>query len=751
MADVRKAALIEDNTLKELFCAECEQQTDLLSKSLIELESSMDQKACLEKVMRCAHSLKGAARLLGFEQLVRLTHAMESCVVAAQQGGTRLEQGVVEGLLRATDFLARFSDAKDPAFCASSDSEVDSLIAGFTATSASSPKMDKAPALEAPSSAAEVGVEAAAPKEEATSRVLRVSAHSMDALIATAGEGLVQHGAFEKWITEIGAVRRMLASGVGEVRRIVDGQAALEKGAAAESAAVRAAYNLLADCETKLTELGHGLEEDMSRARILSNRVYHQALGSRKRPFSDLVGSFQRIVRDTGSRLGKRIQLDFTGQNTLIDRDLVKQLEVPIQQLLRNAIDHGIEDAATRNTRGKTEQGNIRVDVRSNSRVVLVKVSDDGGGLDVELIKASIVRKGLAQADVVARMTLDEIYEFIFLPGFSVRDVATDISGRGVGLDIVQSTVRSCRGNIWVRSEAGKGTTFEIQLPLSMQVSKALIFGLGGHKYAIPLVQLAAVLKVESAGLQYSEGRAFLMWNGEATPVFDLGQVLEVSSAAASSEQLLPILIVTLHGQSIALVVDEIQQTEDLVLQSLESHFGRVQDVSAASVTRNGEVVILLNVEDIATSLSQRSLGSFELSRPTVDSAPAQLRKRVLVVDDSITVRELERKLLQSKGYDVTVAVDGADGWNMLTAGSFDLLITDVDMPRLNGFELVTLARESARTRELPIIIVSYKERPEDRIRGLEVGADYYLTKGSFHDRSFLDAVDDLIGAGENE
>jgi two-component system sensor histidine kinase and response regulator WspE len=462
------------------------------------------------------------------------------------------------------------------------------------------------------------------------------------------------------------------------------------------------------------------------------------------RPFADGLRGLPRMTRDLAQALHKQVRLVLEGQDTQVDRDVLEQLEAPLTHLLRNAIDHGIESPQARLAAGKPAEGTIRLEARHSAGRLLVTVTDDGAGIDLAELRKTIVRRGLANADSAAAMKEAELFEFLLLPGFTLASTVTEISGRGVGLDVVRELLRHLRGTVRVSSRVGEGAQFQLQLPLTLSVVRALLIEIGGEAYALPLASIDCTLKLPRTAIVSLSGRPHFSLRERRIGLISAHQVLDTGSPAAAEE--IPVVVLSGNGGEVGLVVDGLLGERELVVQPLDPRLGKVKDVSAGGLMEDGTPVLILDVDDVVRSIEKLSSG-VDLAGLAADARPASApRKRVLVIDDSLTVRELERKLLTQGGYDVEVAVDGMDGWNAIRAGRFDLIVTDIDMPRLDGIELVRLVRQDPRVKSLPVMIVSYKDRPEDRHRGLDAGADYYLAKAGFHDQTLLSAVADLIG-----
>jgi two-component system sensor histidine kinase and response regulator WspE len=499
-----------------------------------------------------------------------------------------------------------------------------------------------------------------------------------------------------------------------------------------------------AGCRQVLAERMGEFEDHAARAEDHNTRLYREVIVSRMRPFSDGAQAFPRLVRDMARRLGKQVRLEIDGPGTEVDRDILERLEAPLTHLLRNAVDHGIEPAEQRTMAGKGETGLVRLAVHHRAGALAITVADDGGGIDLDCLRRKVVERGLTTADVAQALTEAELLEFLFLPGFSTAPALTEYSGRGVGLDVVRNTVRVVGGSVRITTRPGQGTSFHLQVPITLSVVRAVLVEISGEAYAFPHNRIDRLLRVPRASIRSVEHRQFITVDGQTVGLLLAAQLLDLPASPQASDEI-PVLLMSDQTGAYGLIVEAFRGEQDLVVRPLDPRLGKVPNVSAAAILDDGAPVLIADVEDMIRSMD-RFLQGAALRRCEAEEAPAGPRKRVLVVDDSITVREVERQLLRQHGYDVAVAVDGKEGWNLVRAQPFDLVISDVDMPRMNGLDLIRAIRGEQRLKDLPVIIVSYKEREEDRLQGMEVGANAYLTKGSFHDNTFLQAVVDLIG-----
>ncbi|SPA18347.1 Response regulator receiver ATP-binding histidine kinase, cheA family [Cupriavidus taiwanensis] len=760
---------LRDASLLELFALEADAQAEILNAGLLALERNPGAPEQLEACMRAAHSLKGAARIVGLDGGVRLAHAMEDCLVAAQ-GGMPLAAAHIDALLQGTDLLLRIGhppggdpDWSDQAGRAEIDAVIQRLCsldggeapaqpaaadAPASAAATASPPAPPLPAEPEPAPVAPMAAHAGDGHE----RMLRINADALDQLLALSGEAMVE----SHWLRPFGASLQKARRQQARALRVADALQQVLREAqdgdgahalAAAQAALAELRQLLDDGHQQLAARLDEFEQYDHRATRLARRLYDGALASRMRPLSDGLAGYARMVRDLGRALGKSVHLELSGAGTQVDRDILEALDAPLAHLLRNAVDHGIEAPAVRAAQGKPPEGRVMLHARHNAGRLQIEISDDGAGVDLEALRRAIVRRRLASEDTAARLSQAELLDFLLLPGFSMRDTVSEVSGRGVGLDAVQEMVRRVRGSLRLTQQPGHGLHFGLELPLTLSVVRTLLVDVAGEAYAFPLGRVLRATSVARGEIEQTEGHQHFRHEGRAIGLVSATQVLQRADADAPAREQVPVVVIGEGERTYGIAVDRMLGERLLVVQPLPAALGKIRDIAAGSLTDDGTPVLIFDVEDMIRSVEKLvSEGRIEGVRQGAAASVQTRARRVLVVDDSLTVRELQRKLLAGRGYDVTVAVDGMDGWNVLRAEPFDLVITDIDMPRMDGIELVRRIRQDAALRQLPVMVVSYKDREQDRQRGLEAGADYYLAKGSFHDAALLDAVQDLIG-----
>ncbi len=755
-------------SLVELFRLEVENQTVVFTENMLALEQNPTDALRLGALMRAAHSLKGAAKMVDLDAAVRVAHALEDVFVAAQEGSLMLLPEHVDILLRGVDLLHQIAQAPEAKIETERAERADEVqqflrdLAKVRVADASeavkkivdSPQAKERNVFDSVDTTFQAEAAIATPAKDLDDakrkhqRFLRVTPENLNRLLALTGESLVESRRlvpFSQSLLRLKREHNELAQILDRVRESLSSEKFNEH---AEAQVAQARVQLVR-CREDLSKRLLELEEFHRRSANLSHRLYDEALACRMRPFADGIQGFPRMVRDLARDLRKQVRLEIQGPSTYVDRDILEKLEAPLTHLLRNAIDHGIELPEERRAAAKIGEGTIRLEAQHSAGNLLITVSDDGCGIDLANLRNRIVQKKLTTPEAAEQMSESEILEFLLLPGFTTKQKVTEISGRGVGLDAVQAIVREVRGAIRIWTEFGRGTTFQMRLPLTLSIVRALLVEIRSQPYAFPLVHINRALKVAKKDIEVVAGRQNFCFEDRQIGLIAANQIFGGTGDSPLGE-LVSVVVIGSKANCYGVVTEKFLGERELVIKPLDPRLGKIKDISAGALLDDGSPVLIVDVEDLIRSV-EKSIEAGTLAG--VQGGPNEVTlkkpKRVLVVDDSLTVRELEKKLLQARGYEVEIAVDGMDAWNAARTGHFDLVITDVDMPRMDGIEFVTLLKKDSNLKSLPVMIVSYKDRAEDRRRGLEAGADYYLAKASFHDEALLQAVLNLIGEAE--
>ncbi len=472
------------------------------------------------------------------------------------------------------------------------------------------------------------------------------------------------------------------------------------------------------------------LEQEIKRVRML--------------PLSTITGSFRRMVRDLAQEAGKEAVLKIVGSDTELDKRVLERISDPLIHLLRNAVDHGIESPQERVALGKPRKGTITLTAEQAGQDVILCISDDGAGLDLDAIRRAVARK---VGDDAQSLTEAQVVAAIFNLGVSTSPIITDISGRGVGLDIVRRNVEALHGQVEVDWTPGTGTTFTLILPAALTSSRGLLVCAANQLFAIPLNAVERIIAVGPADISPLEGRDTVRHNGRPVSLVRISDVLQLPSVDVPHEDAcLPAVILKTAERSVAFVVDDLAGEQEVVVRGLGRQLLRVGGIAGATLMGSGEVVLILNVADLIKLAVRERRSVFDAPSEAASATKARAQKRILIVDDSITTRTLEKSILQAAGYVVQVATDGQEALGAIaTDGVPDLIISDIVMPRMNGFELAHRIKNDAHTADVPVILVTSLDSAADKARGIQVGADAYIVKSDFDQTNLLETIEQLI------
>ena len=458
---------------------------------------------------------------------------------------------------------------------------------------------------------------------------------------------------------------------------------------------------------------------------------------ARMLPFAEACEGLDRMARDLAHSADKDVELVVEGGEVELDRSVLEGLKDPLRHLVRNAVAHGVETPEVRHAAGKPVLARVTVAAMLRGAQVEVSVEDDGRGLDLAALRSAARQRGLPDA-----ADERELARLIFLPGLSTSHTVTDVSGRGVGLDVVKSSVEAVHGTVEVRSLAGGGTRFALTVPLTLTTLRAVLVTAGGQTYALAGTNVQRVVRVTPADLRQVAGRLMLSLGGAPLPVAALATVLGIGTPPEPREGKLLAVVVAAGEKRVVLLVDGVLSEQEIVVKSLGTRVRRLIHVSAATLLPSGRVALLLN----AAGVARTALGTAGVTlQPITLPATAPGKKQLLVVDDSVTTRTLEKTILESAGYEVATAPDGEAAWQLLQERGADLLVSDIEMPRMDGFELTEAVRASPRFRTLPVVLVTGRTSEEDRARGLRAGADAYIVKSGFDQRALLETIARLL------
>ncbi|MDQ1265090.1 MAG: two-component system, chemotaxis family, sensor histidine kinase and response regulator WspE, partial [Bacteroidota bacterium] len=657
-----------DTSMLDLFNIEVENHTKALETGLVEIEDNQTSEK-IEPLMRAAHSIKGAARIIGLDPAVRLAHSMEDVLSTAQKGKLTLYSESIDVLFRSNDIIKALPSI--PATGISdwlnkNTEEIDDLCTKLSkilkgeAISTKVLKMETAITTElaktsVPEQPKEITIAKEIPQREQTVEKadisqVRVLAENLNRLMGLAGECLVQARSAKPFSASLIKIKNLFWE-LDEIKESVYQR--MKVFAMPEEIAEKFEESNRVIDKIRDLLLYHidGFEQFSRRLDYISDKLYAEAIATRMRPFSDGLHGFQRMIRDVSKQLGKKVNFIVEGSSTRVDRDILEKLESPLNHLIRNAIDHGIELPEERVSKGKQPEGKLILEARHSSGLLMISLKDDGKGIDPDNIRRKIVEKGYTTSDIAAVMSIPELMEFLFLPGFSTTKQVTEISGRGVGLDIVFSMVHEVSGIVRAESVPGNGSTFFLQLPITLSVIRTLLVEICDEIYALPLSRIDRILEVKYSDLKMLEERQYCSIDGDNIGIIHASQVFKLPRKQTDSDTL-NVIVISDRMSKYGIVVDEFLMERDLVVIPLDQRLGKVPNIAAGAILEDSNPVLILDVDDLVRSVDK----ILNVNKPKKLGISAEKirhsRKRVLIVDDSLTVREVERKLLENRGYD---------------------------------------------------------------------------------------------------
>ncbi|MDO8707031.1 MAG: hybrid sensor histidine kinase/response regulator [Sulfuricaulis sp.] len=782
--------MIEDKELAKLFKAESAEHLARLDDGLLRLEKTPADQPLLEEMFRESHSLKGAARMLGLPKIEIAAHGLETILNTARKGETPLTPEVIESM---TVVLGELRELVQEALGGSTPPpSFDKLRTGQA-----SPALRAREGASTPSPFQGEGWDGGKNSESLTSStpsltLPRVPGQKLDGLpgggdrVATAEPFRIETVRVE--------TRKLddLLTLVGELS-VIEGRAQhrlslmdelLEQWALLESSRRKEK----AECGLRSAEFGNKIKqardafyEDGARLETTVNMLEERVHAARLLPLSTVFALFPRMVRDLAKQQDKEVELVIEGGEIGVDKRILEEMKDPLMHLLRNAIDHGIEAPAERERQGKPRGGMLRLQAMREGSGVLLEVRDDGRGLDMEAIRQAALKRGLHDEATLVAMTPVQLQQLIFLPGFSTSTFVTELSGRGVGLDVVRVNVERLKGDIRIESSPQRGTAMQVRLPLSLATTRLLLAGVGGRLYGLPIEFVYTSRRVCEEDIFTLEGRPAIELDGQSVIAPRLADLLELADSPplsssdrttshstkpasgqvagylppAGERAIIPspasgrglgrglvCIVLQVGDERLGLRVDELLDEEEVVAKPLGAPLTRVRNVSGMAILGSGEICAVLNPADLVRTAHKLTIAPSEAKQERVAVAT---KTAILLVEDSALVRAMEKRILEEAGYEVVAAVDGVDALNALGRRPFAAVVSDIVMPNMDGLTLTARIRQEPRYKDLPVILVTSLASDEDKQRGLEAGANAYIPKPSFDQRVLLETLKRLI------
>ncbi len=772
---------IEDEELRELYKTSSREHLQKLEAELMLLEKNPQDTKAIEEFLREAHTLKGDSRMLGLNEIEMLVHQLEDCVGGVKSGKDAITPQFCDRLYRGIDAVNQLAyQAITGQTVEVNTVEVLALLMGTESEANSSVEddlfadeddlFDDNPGLpvtqnEANDWFADDEMPTIAFKVEAATTdynldTIRVEPQKLDSLMTQASELNVTKLRISQQMTEIDRLVNLWE----EWNKYNPGNISVLEQIAPSLPPelqyfVNHAQQHLESLGSLVVSLKHRASEDITSLSIIADRLESGIQGLRQLPLATVFNIFPRMVRDLARQQGKEINLIIEGGDTKADKKILEEIKDPLLHLIRNAIDHGIETPESRISQGKPATATILLRGYQSGSSIGIEISDDGRGLDLDSISQTAIRQQVRTEAELAAMSREEIQSLIFASGFSTRTEITELSGRGVGLDVVRANVERLKGSLDVTSTPGNGCKFQVRLSTSLATSKVLIVEIAHTPYAIPVEFIHTMLTISPQEIFDLEGSQAITFAEQPTSIAWLADLLQLSPTGdrQQGQQLACIILQidqrseqapSFHGGVISdnnyfgVIVDALIDQQDVVLKPQSKLLKRIPNISGATILGSGEVCMILNPLDLLHSLRKGVWHDVSSSQPATGVAH---QPKLLLVEDSIIIRTQMERLLKGAGYDVTIAVDGLEGLRKAQAEDFQAIVSDVEMPHMTGLELTANLRQESKYDNLPIILVTTLASAADKQCGMDAGANAYLTKGDFDQKILLDTLKQLI------
>ncbi|MEO0768160.1 MAG: hybrid sensor histidine kinase/response regulator, partial [Cyanobacteria bacterium J06649_4] len=786
-AEGELVSAIADSELRNIYRTTSVERIQRIEVGLVQLEKQPDDTGILAELLRETHSLKGDASSVGLDNIETISHAMEDVLTQIQPPHQTLTAAVGDILYQSLDtisLLVNEAVTGVPAQSVNTSQLVQQLrdisLATSSAESATEESATEESATEEPANeeqAASTADQAIA--EIASPETAQIENHSalappLEQLYSNAEkkpeqEKALAASASDSEVSTLTDTIRVQTQDLDTLAAQAE-QLTLTRLQIAETAARLSKLANLWDewqtyrtrpqldavdrhplerqIDTLMNSLQFAAPESSLKLNAIAQDIEAQIKTLRLLPLNSVLRQFPRVVRDLSRQQSKSVELIIEGGETTADKKILEGIQDALTHLIRNAVDHGIETTEERVAAGKPPSAQLKIRSYQSVNSFVIEISDDGRGLDLEKIKQVVLRRKLLSSDRLATLSSEQVQDLVFVPGFSTRSFTTEISGRGVGLDIVRTQVERLKGNVQIESTPGQGCTFRLQMSTQLTTVNVVMLSVNGVVHALPLEFLRTTLNIARKDITVVDGKATIQWNNQTIPVADLFDVLELAHSPSYRPPESPPLgdtracLILRVGDSLgAFIVDQLLETQEVVFKPQSSALKRVRNVTGATILSNGEVCMILNPPDLIKSLQREDVGS----RLNPLEAARQKKPLILLVEDSPPVRIQEQRLFEKAGYDVVVAEDGLEGYWLLTDGQFDAVVSDVEMPNVDGLTLTTMIRQNPKYEDLPIILVTTLSSEDDRQRGAEAGANAYIPKGKFNQEILLETLSRLI------
>jgi two-component system chemotaxis sensor kinase CheA len=699
------------------FKTETQEHVQKINDRLLQLEKRPGDQSILETLMREAHTIKGSSAMIGYKRIADIAHVMEDGLEKALEGKVKLEKAHFDVLFKCADAIPLLIEDK----------------VTWKGTGVSSPFVNELCKeiedvfKEKPPEEPEGGKPKKAEVKKITEEAVAAISEPMPSIPAPFSEESIRVD-----IRKLDKVMNL--SGELLISKIHLDELTKHLSSKAEAHA-----QIKEDCGALIQELN----KVNNSFDFITKGLEDEVLGLRMISIGYLFGTFPRAMRDLANEKGKEVQILIKGEETELDKSIIDEMKGPMMHLLRNAIDHGIESPDERVAKGKPRTGIITLTASQRGSHVFIEISDDGRGIDTDKVRREAVKRGLIAEGKAKDLVDEQVYSFLFIPGFSTSETITEVSGRGVGLDVVRETILKLKGMVQVDSKLGQGSRFTIKLPLTLGITESLFVACGNETFALPIENVVETIRVNQGEIRTVEGKEVMTLRGQILPLVRLKDVFDLSQRGIIEKKLFLVVIVQSVEKRIGLVVDQLLGRQEIVRKNLTGPLRNVHGISGATIIGDGRVILILDIPQIIENVEGVTVRKVQIpSKP----APAKKGKTTLLIEDTLSTAMLEKNILESAGFSVVIAHDGKEALQKANQQRFDLVIIDVLMPRMDGFELTQRLKKDHLYKDVPIIIVTTRESDADKRRGLEAGADAYISKSEFTPEGLLETIERLIG-----
>lgn len=725
--------------LLETFKSELEEQAQVITDGLLKLEikniSPDDYNKTIETIFRSAHNIKGSSRSLGIVNVGEIAHAIETMFSTFRDKTAAVPAEITDLCLEAVDKMR---------------SAMQSFLTNSSLPFNLSELLNK---LQTQHNEKKATNESAEPQQKINnaetndvlkSDTIRVTINHIDRISALMEEMQVNKIAIDDLYTEFHDLHTK-SNDLAQTwnKFTVD----LKNKDSYLDDNIKRTININSDyiheIKNSTDQLYMNMRNRINELSILSNTLQEEIRMLRLVPTANLFSTMPRYVRDMAHAMNKEIELTISGAEIKLDKMVLDGIKDPIIHILRNSVDHGIESTSVREAKGKSTTGHIAINLKEEENHVLITITDDGGGIDIKKISNIILNKNLLTPAEYEKLNEQEILEYIFHPGFSTKEIITDISGRGVGLNVVKSNLEALKGTVAVQTVLGKGTTFCLSVPFTITSERGLMVKCSGELFVIPTSHVERVFTIKPTEIINIQGSQAVMINHHPVVLHSLATILFPGKNEIAIRENLSIIIISKDKTQIAFLVDEVIGEREIIIKPLQYPFTTLSCIAGGTLSGSSRIIVVLNSSDLIAKALHKNTSvpiAFTSKKMATPSNP-----HILVVDDSITTRTLEKNVLESKNYQVTVAVNGQEAWDILQKQKFSLLITDINMPIMDGFTLTERVKKNESTNNLPVIIVTSLGSDAEKKRGIEVGADAYIVKNEFESGVLLEIVSQLV------